>query len=121
METIVLIPDFKRCYICSDILISPHFIDNDYYYYCRSCQDWTNWKFKTLLKRSKLSYTQLQKIVYLFVQNKSLNEAISSFSDPFSSDHLNKNTVKEYFKKTRKNSILALSTKAPLNSFKRRD
>lgn len=98
MNQFQLVPDYKSCTWCNEILTLPQFIDGDYHFYCSSCFKWVNWRVNTLLSKSRVSYCQLQKLFFLFIENKSPNQALISFQKSFSSFQLNKNTVYKYFK-----------------------
>ena len=57
-----------------------------------------NWRDKTPLQRSKVSYKDLMRLIDLFVQNKSPSQASDIFNDSIFESSLNRNTISRYFK-----------------------
>ena len=92
-----IIPETKSCPDCNSVLIFPKYKDLDFYYYCYQCFEWINWRKGTILKRTTILYTNFERLLLLFVQNKSTSDAISFFEDPLLNFQLSKSTVKKYF------------------------
>jgi len=97
MDDILIVPDYKYCTSCKKVLFLPQFLDEDYYFYCKDCSLWINWKEMTLLARKKLKYSEVRTLLTLFIQNKSPTQAYNILRN-FYNDTLNKNTIYNYFK-----------------------
>jgi len=91
-----IIPFYKRCRICSHILFHPLRIQDQYYFYCNFCKDYTKWTDKTLLHHSKISFSVLEKLILCYIRNKSIKDILESLKEHFPTNSLAKNTVLHY-------------------------
>lgn len=97
MNTFKIFPDWKSCPTCETILILPQYKDDDYYFYCYICSEWLNWRQGTCLQKSKLKYNNLERLLFLFLDNQSISGAVSVFKNSLFGSKLSRNTVKKYF------------------------
>jgi len=88
---------YQKCPWCTSVLIHFEYVDQDYYYSCNICKKWVSWKKNTYLQRSKIDYNTFEMLLFLFVENRSISEAISYFQNPFSQAKIHGNTVRHYF------------------------
>lgn len=92
-----IIPFYKKCKLCCRILFNPVLNDDQIYFYCTFCGDYTKWTNKTILHYNKISYSILEKIIIHYIRNKSVQDTIELLKDNFSTRLLTKNTVVRYF------------------------
>ena len=92
-----IVPQWKQCNICNSFMIYPQYKDLDFYFYCHQCCQWISWRKGTCLSRTTITYTIFERLLLLFVQNKSASDAISFFEDPLLDIQLSKFSVRKYF------------------------
>ena len=92
-----IVPDFKYCSSCKAVLFFPKYQNEDYYFYCSFCGVWINWRKSTCLEKSKIVFNNFERLFLLFIQNKSISNAVSTFENLYFGSKLNKNTIRKYF------------------------
>jgi len=98
MFPLKIVPDWKSCPYCHTIVILPKYKDQDYYFYCHICLKWINWREETCLKNSKIHYEEFERLLLMFIHNKSASEATLNYQNSLSCSQSSKNTVQKYFK-----------------------
>jgi len=97
MDALTLLPQYKTCSICNQLIIQVKYILNTYYFYCDLCLQTTKWNEGTILERSKISMGTLEKLLILFLDNQTIQEATNILKYDFVDDKLNVKTVSRYF------------------------
>jgi len=90
-------PKFKTCSLCKSITNRTTRISNQLYFSCAQCGTKTFWSENTYLEKAKISITTIEKLVILFLDNRTVGEAHSVLHYHFVSEKININTVRHYF------------------------
>jgi len=93
-----LFPCFKYCKNCFQVIWKQSLTSaHDEYFYCEQCQVQTKWSYNTKLARIQISYTQLEKLLSLYVNRNSVQSAYDFLSSDYIEEELTKNTIRRYF------------------------
>ena len=87
----------RRCHVCRSFLVKSIYLEEELYLNCDQCQKYIKWNDGTKLHKSKLHYTQLEKLILLYLQNITIKDAHEMLSPALLDDSLNINTIKKYF------------------------
>jgi len=97
MESVNLIPQYKVCPICQNLMTEVKIISEIQYFTCHSCFQLTKWNASTILENAKISTLTIEKLLILFLDNKTAYEAHNVLKYNFVNDRLNLKTVYRYF------------------------
>jgi len=87
----------KKCKKCKNLILFPcELIDNNYYYKCSFCLESFLWTSNTLFDRSLISFSKFEKLILLYIENKSVRETYEIMINS-EETKLNKKTVARYF------------------------
>ena len=92
-----ILPKYQLCSQCDRIISTRTFFNQTYFFYCDECCIFTFWAHNTTLSKSQISFSQLEKLIILYLDNKSASDAFSILEYSFVQDPLSKNTVLRYF------------------------
>jgi len=92
-----LILVFRNCKRCCRSLFTIHKIQDNYHFYCNICQIYTSWTQGTILERSSIPFSTLEKLIFLFLNNKPPAEAFDILGYDFVGSKLNYNTIVKYY------------------------
>ena len=73
----LLVSKFKNCLYCKAFLFRSQELKDDIMFYCSSCQNHTPWIHQTALQKSFLTYSQIEIMIWLYLENKSPKEVQS--------------------------------------------
>lgn len=93
----VFVPPYRQCQKCLKLLAEMHLIQGEQYFYCRSCQVYTRWSYKTQLKNSQLLLSQMEKLILIFLDNKSPKDAYDILHYYFVNEPIGLKTIRKYF------------------------
>ena len=94
---ITFFPKYKSCSYCKALIYRMTYISNQPYFFCFRCGSKTLWSHNTLLEKSKLPMTTIEKLITLFLDSHTVSEAHSILNYSFVSEKMNINTVRHYF------------------------
>lgn len=97
MELLSLLPKYKNCINCSSLLTQIQNIDNTYYFTCKACNQVTEWNTFTIFNNCKISPDKIEKLLTLFLDNKTASEADSILKYSFVNQGLNIKTIYRYY------------------------
>ncbi len=94
---ISLLPQYKKCHRCSQYTIFHQELDHDFYFVCINCNELIKWNFGTGLKSSRLKLVQIETLLRLYIDNKSIQETHYILSSFLQKQKMNIHTVARYF------------------------
>ena len=97
METLSLLPQYKTCSICNRIISEVKSIFENHYFYCDFCLQTTKWNEGTILAKSKILMGTLEKLLTLFLDNQTIQEATNILKYDFVNNKVNVKMVSRYF------------------------
>ena len=97
MDTFSILPQYKNCYFCNDLLAQSQLLKNTNNFLCEVCNQVTKWNHLTILESSKISITKIEKLLTLFLDNKTASEANNVLKYSFINEGLNIKTVYRYY------------------------
>ena len=97
MDTFNLLPQYKACSYCKSLTVDVKLINEDYFFICHLCNRITKWSQSTVLEKSKIPLTTIEKLLVLYLDNKTANEANTILGYHFINEGLNQKTVYRYF------------------------
>ena len=97
LESCELVPRAKKCKKCQKMLLSFNFSEGEKYFWCKFCSLETYWAYETILERAKISSTQLEILLQIFLNKQTAKDAYIHFSIGFSQEILSLNTIRRYF------------------------
>lgn len=97
MEPLNIIPQYKVCSICQNVMTEVKTISEKHYFICNVCFQLTRWNTSTILENAKISVSTIEKLLTLFLDNKTAYEAHNVLKYSFINDGLNIKTVYKYF------------------------
>ena len=93
----IMVPKFQNCQKCSNSCYETHIIFNDTWFYCSVCQIYTKWNHQTKLQKSKLNSSLIEKLLLLFLSNKTPSEALDSIKFSLPQETIHITTVRRCF------------------------
>jgi len=93
----ILIPQEKNCQKCFNSSLEAHIVFNDMWFYCNKCQIFTKWSHKSKLENSKLSSSVIERLLFLFLGNKTPSEAIDAIKFALPDEKIHLTTIRRYF------------------------
>jgi len=90
-------PQSHLCLKCKKEVFEIHLIQGDRHFYCRKCEIYTRWNEETQLQKCYLKQSQVEKLLLMFLDNKTPKEAFNILQYSFVNDPISLNTVKNYF------------------------
>lgn len=97
MEQNFLLPTYKHCTKCSKVLLQRSKLQNDIFYFCKTCLTYTKWNNNTLLCRSFLPFSEIQILIVMFLDNRTAKEASETLKYYFIDKEVHLNTIIMYF------------------------
>lgn len=94
---ISLIPKYKVCSFCNTLIDNVIFISGEAHFSCLDCGGLTHWGINTILEKSRISMTTIEKLLVLFLDHYTVSEAHTTLMYPFISEKINIKTVRRYF------------------------
>jgi len=92
-----LVPSSKLCEKCSQNLEITHHAFEDKWFYCQSCELYTHWSYGTKFQDAQLSFLEIDRLLTIFLSNKTPKEAFDLFSYDFVDQRLSIKTIRKYF------------------------
>lgn len=93
-----LIPLYKKCQKCGRMLYNPNINKTKPYFFCYRCTLATPWTYNTtLLARSRINFSQLEKLMIIFLDRKTVSDAYDILGYSFVNEKLNRKTAYRYF------------------------
>ena len=92
-----LLPFYQKCRSCSQYIIHYEEYEKDFYFRCPICYSLTKWNFNTALKSSRLRLAQIETLLKLYIDQKSIQEAHYIMSEFSTKDKVNIHTISRYF------------------------
>lgn len=92
-----LIPLYQHCKKCNEIIIIKRIIQEHLFFYCNLCRTKTLWSYKTGLQTSKLTISQIEKLICIFLEHIAAGTAGKIVNLPFFDGQIHENTVRTYF------------------------
>lgn len=87
----------QRCSKCWNELFVSHLVFGNTLFYCDQCQIYTPWNWNTKLAKCQLQLTQIEKLIAIFLSNKTPKDAFDVLNFSFVNDSININTIRRYF------------------------
>jgi len=81
-----LFPQHRLCQKCQKEVYEIHFIQGDQHFYCRKCEVYTKWNQETQLQKCNLNQSQVEKLLLMFLDNKSPRDAFDFLKYSFVND-----------------------------------
>ena len=92
-----VIPQIQKCQKCSNPCTQSHIIFSETQFYCDVCQIYTKWNFNTKLESCMIHASLIEKILLLFLANKTPTEALQTLNFSVSEKVIHLTTVRRYF------------------------
>ena len=92
-----LLPCFTYCKNCFQTLWQENIYEKKTQFYCDLCQQIIKWNHNTLLKRSQISFSQLEKLIHLYIDRNSVQSSFEFLCSTYVNDGLTKKTIRHYF------------------------
>ena len=109
------LPNSQSCHRCSRQIWSRDYIQQDEDFFCKQCQLYTKWSHETLLKRSRISLSHIEKLVFAYTNRFSVHDASVFLASTFIDSDLNRKIIQRYFDIF--NEISWIYYKEPLKKF----
>jgi len=97
MESLTLLPQYKTCSFCQNLLFLSNILNDTMDFICDSCHKVTKWNEHTILGSVKIPISTAEKLLQLFLDNKTACEADKILKYSFVNEGINIKTVYRYF------------------------
>ena len=95
--SLAIIPQIQKCQKRSKPCCPSHIIFSEVQFYCDACQIYTKWNFNTKLESSVLHSSLIEKLLLLFLANKTPTEALQTLTFSLNEKVIHITTVRRYF------------------------
>lgn len=92
-----LVPASINCKYCNKLLLQIMKIADHYNFYCDNCKQFTKWYYQTRLEKMQMTYSFVEKLIIMFLDNKTAKDAYDFLNYEFCQEKSNINTVRRYF------------------------
>ena len=96
-KTLTLLPFYKRCSKCSRLAYKVQIIEEEVFFECANCQTVTKWTYQTVLRRSRISFDLIEKLVVFYLDRKTPLDVFSILKYNFIANSVNLKTIISYF------------------------
>ena len=91
------VPYAKNCSKCNNLIFQIKELKQNIVFYCKDCQFEIKWTHGTIIQKSKLLFTEMDKLLQLFIKEMNTSSAQDLFDSCLLDESLNIKTVEKYF------------------------
>ena len=92
-----LIAETQNCSKCNKSCSRSFNVSSEIWFYCEYCEIYTKWSYGTKLQFCKLNSCLIEKLLTLFLANKTLCKALDLLKTPCNGETVHITTVRRYF------------------------